>query len=574
MVRVLLLVVVAWVVSSVVLLWIARDRAIDGIERLERAADRLSSDALLRGKGEDALRAAARDFDSAHDLAGHAILAPWSVVPLLGQNADSVAVLTSAAADVARIGERASAESRDVLRQSPATGAARIAMLDQLEGVLDRADRRLARLDLGPDFLLLPPLADARDRFRERLQELRQTVVDARSLAEGAQRLLTGPRRYLVLAANNAEMRAGSGMLLSAGVAEFADGQVTVGPFESTTLIDVPAGAVTLQPAVEELWGWLDPEQHFWALATTPRFDVTASIAAEMWEAAKGQRVDGVLVVDPVALGEVLDAQGPVTVGPSTLSAGDVVSYLLLEQYELLGQGDVLTSASEQQVRRDQLSAVAGTVVSTLSDRPWESSRLAQGLGQAARGRHVLAWARDPVEQRAWEAGGIAGELEDASLSVSLMNFGGNKLDQFMAVRARLRVVEDGEQSVVTVRLRIRNDAPPGLPTYVAGPHPDSGVGEGVYQGIVAVNVPGVASLPEVDGPGETVVAGIDGPTKIVAQGYLQIARGEEATVRVRFRLPEGSRALDVEPSARVPPITWRHGSARWEDRSRHSVEW
>ena len=42
-------------------------------------------------------------------------------------------------------------------------------------------------------------------------------MVDVDDASTGIAQMAQGPSKYLVLAANNAEMRAGSGMLLSAG---------------------------------------------------------------------------------------------------------------------------------------------------------------------------------------------------------------------------------------------------------------------------------------------------------------------------------------------------------------------
>jgi hypothetical protein len=187
----------------------------------------------------------------------------------------------------------------------------------------------------------------------------------------------------------------------------------------------------------------------------------------------------------------------------------------------------------------------------------------------------VLAWARDPVEQEAWAAGGVDGSLRAESLAVSLLNTGGNKLDQFVHVDARLtvRALAEGGQEA-TVELEITNEAPTGLPSYVSGPHPATDLGEGEYQGIVAVNTPGAGSLPTVSGLEPLLAAGLDGPTKMAAVGYLRLARGDALSVTVRFRLPEGFDELRVETSARNPPLTWHFAGRTWSDTAPERLEW
>ncbi len=566
-IRIVLAVLVLWIVASVVVLWQARERTNDGLDALERARAELDGGGLLRGEATDDLREAREHFEAANDLADGALLAPWRVVPLISGNVDSVASLTDAAARVSDVGARTAEASRNVLEARPGAGAERLELLEELEAVTARAEQDLAGIDLGPDFFLVEPLGDARERFDERLTQLREAVTGAREASQGAETLLEGPRKYLVLAANNAEMRAGSGMFLSAGVATFEDGELTVGDMRSTTELPVPAGAVSLPPELEDLWGFVPVTQDWRYLATTPRFDATAPIAADMWEAATGERVDGVLVVDPVALQALLAAQGPIS-GPSgQLSADDVVQYLLLGQYEGLDA----PGANDQ--RRDELSSVARSAIDTLSTRPWNSGGLVTELGDVGRGRHVLAWSRDEAEQRAWRGAGIAGELEADSLAVNLLNTGGNKLDQFVVVDADLRVRDrdDGDRQATLV-IELANDAPEGLPPYVAGPHGLTDLAEGEYQGILTVNVPASGSYARIDGAGPVLVAGVDGPTKVTGVS-VRLPRGDRLRVEASFRLPGELATLLIESSGRVPPIHWDALGERFDDTRPHLVE-
>ena len=567
--RVALVVVLAWLLASAGLIFFARQQVSSGLDTLQSAKNHLNADSLLRGQGLPALQQAERDFSSAHRLATNPVLAPWSVIPLAGGNVDAIRALTGAAEHVAVVGTQAARDGSAALRSHPTTGAERLAVLDRVAAIAGRAARDLNDVSLGPDFFLVGPLGNARARFVDRLQRLRDAVTNAQALATGAAQVLRGPRRYLVLAANNGEMRAGSGMFLSSGVATFGAGTFTLGEMGPSANRDLPA-SVPLPPQLAALWGWLAPGQHWRNLATTPRFDVTAPVAAQMWQAATGEHVDGVLAVDAVALQALLAAQGPVVVGGQQLTGSDALTYLLLGQY-----AGIPASAASQADRRDQLSAIAQASVETLSNRPWNAQTLVSELSGVGKGRHILAWSRDSVEERAWEGAGIAGELHPDSLAVSIMNFGGNKLDQFLHVDSSLTVSgrTDGG-SDVRVDLRLHDDAPSGLPGYVSGPNPDSGAAEGVYQGVFAVNVPGAASLPLIHGINPPLTAGVDGPTKAAAFGYFQVARGQTLDVTIRFRLPPSLRQITVEPSARVPPIAWTFRSLKFTDTAAEHLGW
>jgi hypothetical protein len=108
----------------------------------------------------------------------------------------------------------------------------------------------------------------------------------------------------------------------------------------------------------------------------------------------------------------------------------------------------------------------------------------------------------------------------------------------------------------------------------VAGPHPDTGLAEGEYRAVVAVSSPGYGSLARIEGLPKLLAGGLDGPTKVAAAGDLELARGASGTVTVRFRLPPGVEELRVEPSARVPPITWHFQDRTWEDTAPERLEW
>jgi hypothetical protein len=186
----------------------------------------------------------------------------------------------------------------------------------------------------------------------------------------------------------------------------------------------------------------------------------------------------------------------------------------------------------------------------------------------------VLAWARDPAEQRAWRAAGVGGELHANSLAVSLLNTGGNKLDSFLDVDAHLRVRSRGDGGRdASIELTITNRAGTDLPRYVGGPYQGLDLTAGEYQGLVTVNTPGAGSQPSLEGLPSVVVAGRDGPTRTVAAGPLRVAPGATATVTVEFVLPGGLNEMVVEPSARVPPIRWRYRGEQWEDTAPHRVE-
>jgi hypothetical protein len=422
-------------------------------------------------------------------------------------------------------------------------------------------------VDLGPGQALIGPLADARRKFDKQLTKVRDGVADVDDAAGGIAQIAKGPSKYLLLAANNAEMRAGSGMFLSAGTLTFQDGKFSLAPMQSTAELQLPAGAVPVTGDLAARWGWAHPSQEWRDLAMSPDFPPNADLAMQMWKAKTGEQVDGVLVLDPVALQGLVAATGPVEVDGKAITKDNVVQEILLQQYLDAGQGDASNPENdtpEQRNRRERLSRIARAIVDRLDQTGWDAGQLVDDLRTAAEGRHVLAWSDRPEQRRAWEAAGIAGQLHANSVLPAVLNRAGNKLDQFLDVDATLESAAAKGGRDVTIRIKLRNVTPGGLTSYVEGPYPFSDFEAGEYSGILAVDVPHAAGRPRIEGQ-QLVAAGPDGPARVVATN-VDLRRGEEKEYQVKFFLPDGYTAMRIEPSARRPQVVWHQGARRWTD--------
>lgn len=555
-----------WLALGAVALLQAQSSAEAGRATLDGLRASASPAALLSGEQTDDLRRAQADFAEArHRLRSPAVW-PLRVLPVLGRQVRSFEALANAAGAVAGTGADALADAHELVDGGLPPGPERAGLMTSLSEVADRAERRLAGIDLGPDEALLGPLATARDTFATELEELRTTAADARAGTAGVAELLGGSSTYLLLVGNNGEMRAGSGTFLTAGALSIEDGRLEVGELFPTSDLLLAEG-VPVEGDLHERWGWLEPGREWRNLGVTPRFDVTAPLAARMWAAARGQEVDGVLAVDVIALQALLAATGPIDVDGEQLDAGNVARDLLRDQYA----GFEFDQAA-QGARSPRLAAVTRAALGALESEI-DVAELAAELAGASRGRHLLAWSPVPEIQSAWEAAGVDGALDEDDLLVAMVNRGGTKLDQYLEIEADLRVEPMAELTEVTVDLRVRNVAPDGEPPYVVGPNPALDVAAGTYVGLVAATLPGAATGGRFEGVDHLAVAGSDGPTRVVATS-VQIPQGGEQAMTLRFQLPPGIDAMEVLPSARVPSIQWHRGEMAWTDDHLERIEW
>ncbi len=539
-----------------------------GLAALQEVKGRLSPGEVTASSSIAQLDRAEADFRSAgSDLSGP-LFAPVTVVPVVGRQLRSVRALSAAAGTVSAVGSQFLREVHGLLHAPHGAGPERVASLRQLEAASIAASHRLEGVGTGPAAGLVAPLASKHDEFVGQLDVARTRLRNAAAVSAASAAILTGPQRYLVLAANNAEMRAGSGAFLDVGAATTSDGTVSVGQLEPSGEHPLPVGAVPVTGDLARNWGWLGPSLDMRNLGTTPRFDVTAPLAARMWTALTGEPVDGVVAVDVVAVQQLLEATGPVEVGGQEVSAGSVAQYLLHDQYAGLSD-----NAADANDRTDALGQLARAVLSQLQGQSLDLTALAKSMSGAVTGRHLMVWSADPTEEAAWKSAGVSGSLTSRSLAVSLVNLGSNKLDPFVPLEVSVATRPSGSDTEVTATVTARNTTPPGQSQFVAGPAPGSNLPYGTYSGLVAFNLPGAATQVTVRGVPSLAVAGRDGPTWAVG-GLVTVPAGGTSTVVARFLLPGQHGTMQVVPSARVPPEEWHADGRTTSDDGLFAVSW
>lgn len=552
-----------WLTGCAWLLLGAADNAREGRELVEDARDTLSRRDFLGGEADPVLRQAQRRFADAESKASSWMVAPLRHAPVLGRQVRSLESLSGAGAELLDLGADGVAEIGSMLDSGFPAGAGRGEVLRRLATVMGRTADGIAAIELGPSEALVGDLADARSILEQELSDALDLLEGAEHATAGLADLLDGPRRFLLLAANNAEMQAGWGMPLSVGLLEVESGRIDLGEMTTTAELRLDE-SVPLPPELEETWGWLEPGREWRNLAVSPNLDVVGPIALSMWEAAGREPVDGVLVLDPLALQAFLRATDPIEVDGLTLGPDDVVEYLLHGQYE-----GVEIDASQDE-RRDRLSEVANAAVAAL-EGDVDLVELAEGLLDAVNGRHIMAWSPEAADRRTWEAAGVDGALTEDSLLVSLLNRGANKLDWFTGVESHLEVLQTdrGRMGVLTVRV---DNQSPTEPSYIAGPTPGTAAtNAGDYVGVVTVHLPAGSELLSLDGAPPSV-RGRDGANEVVGAALLGLPAGETTEVELRFLLRPDLPKIVIEADGRVWPVAWRVGRHSWDDGRSHTV--
>jgi len=331
---------------------------------------------------------------------------------------------------------------------------------------------------------LVGRLAGPVDELADGLAQVSQllTTVDRAAAIVPSMAGADGPRTYLVLALNSAELRSAGGIVGTVLEVKVDDGRLSLGRRLSTA--DLPGVAEPVLPltdAEKTLYG-NRLGQFVQNAVETPDFPRAAELITARWKADVHGEVDGVIGTDPVAVKELLGALGPVEgAGGRSLDSDTILQVLLSDTYR-----DAKDSAAADAT----FSSVAGNVFGVLTGGAGASQGLADAVFTAASDGHFRVWSAHADEQAVLAATGLgsaflSGDHPDA-VGVFLNDATEGKLDYYLSSDVGIACASDASTATVTVTLSY---APPSdvlsLPDYVLGGRhgaiPDGSLGTSVF---------------------------------------------------------------------------------------------
>jgi hypothetical protein len=467
----------------VVLTWVVVQMAVDARRAdhaLHDAEGRLAGLQAAVVAGDDAraallLRGLQSDAETA-DQATNGVL--WDLgrrLPGVGRTVGETTVLTRsvrqladhvlpqllvATTDVRPLAQGAGARVDLVALRRSSTGFA--AALEQITPVV-------ATLDGLPAHGVLPALETAKRRLSARVHTLADGLRDLAAASRVGPAMLgaDGPRHYFVGFQNNAESRGTGGLLGAYAVVTADHGRLTVDRLGSDRELEgLPPPRRDLGPDFERLYGH---DSRLWQNANmSGHFPYAAQLWLDMWQQRTGQRLDGAVATDPVALGYVLGATGPVRLPDGrSATAANVVSQTDQEPY--------LRYADDHTARKAFLVGVARAVLDRLlGPQAPAHSALVRAVAHAAAERRFMLYSARPSEQAVLAGTAVAAAVPDLPGPFAFLvvnNAAANKIDYYLqrSLRYDLGSCRQGARPS-TVTAVLRNDVPNApLPRYVAG---------------------------------------------------------------------------------------------------------
>ncbi|MDQ3916493.1 MAG: DUF4012 domain-containing protein [Actinomycetota bacterium] len=507
-------------------------------------AGELDRDALLRARrhlvrADEVLDGAAANVVSMVPVAGHSVRAVEDVTEVMLPVLD--------AADALR-------RKLDAIEglQVVENGTIRTDLLGGLRGPLVRQVEALERLVTAArdrrSGWIPPPLWSALDDLERRAEG----YLEGAERGAAAVRLMgpmlgqTGPRKYLVVMVNNAELRGAGGIPSAAGIVKAVEGRLTLGRFRHT--VDLrgprPYRKVAAPADFRRRFGFYKADTTFWTNTTfSPDVPDVALVAARAFKQVTGKKVDGVILVDPRGIAALMPEDATVSIGGTGVTVGraDLAGYTYSGVYEDLGGATERRRSALLELGQEAFEAIlAGGALAgraTLED-----------AGRAVAGGHVRIVSFDADEQRVLDDLDASGDLDAAagdSLLVAAQNFSADKMDFWVRRSVEHSCSVDEDAATCTTAVTLANHAPGDLTRYVAGrPY-------GAVEALVEVYVPEAATVRtlELDGTGLSVEPDRQDGHHVVGT-FLEPRPGERTTLTVAYDLPleDGGYSLEVLP--------------------------
>ncbi|WP_162941525.1 DUF4012 domain-containing protein [Desertimonas flava] len=464
----------------------SRQELVDGVDAAEFGVAAVES-----GDFEAAAMWFQRSADllqSANEEVNSILTFPARAVPVVAQHRNALERLSQIGADGASAVAAALGEvDLDELRVTDSR--IDLEALVALQAPLNRVRDELVQLreeSVGSRSVWLVGRAtEELDEFDDSLAEHLPSLDNALNAIELAPDMLgaAGPRTYLLLFTTPSESRGLGGFVGSYAELAVVDGRLTLGPAgrasDLDTLVENAGGRVNGFEEFRARYGrfgfdndgaGLVGDAAFRNLAVTPSFPWVGSIAADLYEQATGQHIDGVIAVDPFVVASFLNYTGPIHLDSLgvDLDSDNALWFLLRDQY--------IVGSEDNERRTDALGEAAAIAFDRMMHGQLpDPIAFAREIGPYVGDRRLLMWSAHPREQVLLDRLAAGGAIPTPSgrngWSVTIANAAGSKIDSFLERSASYETSTDASGvTTSTIRLVLTNTAPnSGLPRYIIG---------------------------------------------------------------------------------------------------------
>lgn len=471
--------------------------------------------------------AAQRAADDAIGAVGHPSMGIAGLLPIAGDNIEAAAAVADASRATADAGTamvrvaRALRWNDILIPASSASGSIDVRAFERalpdMEAVTHRLREALRALEEAGSDGLIGPIASGHRDAVEGLSRRVDLAIRFRDSLRLVTAMFGGQHRYLVCVPALGVPRPGGGTPTTVGVLVANDGSLAL---ESLT----PASDDLKRARVSIDW---------------PR---TAQALIEAAEESGITDIDGVILIDAVALEDLVWAIGDVEAEGLPQALSDRTTTTALEIDSFLGN----VPPKAAQLHADRVSAILRAL---LERRPGvESFALAAAAG--ARGRHLSIYLPGRLERRLVHGLGLDGRARlkgDGVIPVvaTWSALGDAHVGALVrtTVRQTIRIQDDGS-AAVDAEVLFENDAGTDPPSVLLG-RPIGGIPVGTFSADVSLSLPRTAKeiSAETSRP-SPIEVGQDLGLRTVT-GSIAVRGGDSATLTVTYVVPGAVRTVE-----------------------------
>jgi hypothetical protein len=321
-------------------------------------------------------------------------------------------------------------------------------VLPAVDAAFTQAQDKVAGIDRTQ---LLPIVDDAVGQVLDVIEDAAPISHTALAVLPTALKMLgeDGPRHYLVLFQNNAEIRATGGAAAAAVYLRAEGGRLTLlGTTGSTDFESGPLSGVQTLDLPAETLALYDPE---FAISSqnytrTPNFPTAAQMFQAKVAAQTGLAVDGVVSLDPVVLADILSVTGGVTVDGIDITAENAVDVLLSETY--------LRFPADQAPADAFFAATSATVFQKLVSGDWDLMKMLDVFSNAGVEQRLYGWFGREEEEHVARELGIDGSMatdnsQTTEVGIFLNDAAVSKLEYYLSTSVAV-TCDPGARTVTT----------------------------------------------------------------------------------------------------------------------------
>lgn len=455
------------------------DRAMLVQSSLEQAMPLASTakDQILAGDTDGAKATAATLASHTADARKQASDRSWvslEWIPFIGPNLHAVRTAAIVTDDLVK-GAISPATDLSLNALTPIDGAIDLGAVSALQSTIaqaaDTTNKAAEDLDAIDKSVLVPQVETAVTKLTTAVDGLLPLLRPANEILSVLPAALgaDGPRNYLLMFQGNSEARSLGGNAAAFVVMSVQNGRPSI--LQHVSSIDfkqgLPEPVAPLDPAAVAIYG--DKIGRFTPdLTMVPDFPAATQILKGWWTNQELPAFDGVISLDPVALGYLLAATGPVVLPTGEqLTSDNAVSLLLNEVY---------FRYTDPWMQDAFFASAADAIFSKITTGAFTPSEFIASLTRAADEGRLLYQSNDVRETELMSSARLSGTMptdssKDTVVGVYVNDNTGSKKSYYINMAISLCRAETTVRGTVTLNSTLTADQATNLPSYIAGPY-------------------------------------------------------------------------------------------------------